>query len=87
MRSCWSGPLAAAKHDKSIKAESIADSKDIESPADSGDSAFLVLNGSIKLAMDSSRPFVIGRWHRFAKSGFQQRPAEGAMLMLSLLAA
>ena len=31
--------------------------------------------------------FVIGRWHRFAKSGFQQRPAEGAMLMLSLLSA
>jgi TetR/AcrR family transcriptional regulator len=30
--------------------------------------------------------FVIGRWHRFAKSGFQQSPAEGAMLMLSLLA-
>ena len=31
--------------------------------------------------------FVIGRWHRFAKSGFQQRPAEGAMLMLTLLSA
>lgn len=30
--------------------------------------------------------FVIGRWHRFAKSGFQQSPAEGAMLMLRLLA-
>jgi TetR/AcrR family transcriptional regulator len=31
--------------------------------------------------------FVLGRWHRFAKSGFQQTPSEGAMLMLSLLAA
>ena len=31
--------------------------------------------------------FVIGRWHRFAKSGFQQRPSEGGMLMLSLLSA
>jgi hypothetical protein len=62
MRSCWSGPLAPAKLDKSIKAESIVDPKDMESPADSGDSAFLVLNGSIKLAMDSSRPFVVGRW-------------------------
>lgn len=31
--------------------------------------------------------FVIGRWHRFAKSAFQLRPAENAMLMLSLMAA
>ena len=31
--------------------------------------------------------FVIGRWHRFAKSGFQQRPSQGGMLMLSLLSA
>ena len=31
--------------------------------------------------------FVIGRWHRLAKSGFQQRPSEGGMLMLSLLSA
>ena len=30
--------------------------------------------------------FVMGRWHRFAKSGFQQRPAEGDMLMLGLMA-
>ena len=30
--------------------------------------------------------FVMGRWHRFAKSGYQQRPAEGDVLMLSLLA-
>ncbi len=30
--------------------------------------------------------FVIGRWHRFAKSGFELRPAEGAMLQLALLA-
>ena len=30
--------------------------------------------------------FVIGRWHRFAKSGFQRRPSEDGMLMLSLLA-
>lgn len=31
--------------------------------------------------------FVIGRWHRFAKSGFQQRPSESGMLMLSLMGA
>jgi TetR/AcrR family transcriptional regulator len=30
--------------------------------------------------------FVIGRWHRFAKSGFQVKPADGAMLQLALLA-
>ena len=31
--------------------------------------------------------FVIGRWHRFARSGFQQRPSDDGMLMLSLLSA
>ena len=31
--------------------------------------------------------FVIGRWHRFAKSGFQLRPTDGAVLQLGLLAA
>jgi len=30
--------------------------------------------------------FVIGRWHRFAKSGFEARPADGAMMQLALLA-
>ncbi len=30
--------------------------------------------------------FVIGRWHRFAKSGFQIKPSEGAMLQMALLA-
>ena len=29
--------------------------------------------------------FVIGRWHRFAKSGFAQKPSEGAVLQLGLL--
>lgn len=29
--------------------------------------------------------YVTGRWHRFAKSGFQQRPSDGAMLQLALL--
>lgn len=29
--------------------------------------------------------FVIGRWHRFAKSGFAQKPTEGAALQLGLL--
>ncbi len=29
--------------------------------------------------------FVIGRWHRFAKSGFQMKPSDGAMLQLALL--
>ena len=31
--------------------------------------------------------FVTGRWHRFAKTGFQHHPSEDGMLMLSLLAA
>ena len=31
--------------------------------------------------------FVIGRWHRYAKSGFQHKPTEGAALQLSLLVA
>lgn len=31
--------------------------------------------------------FVIGRWHRYAKSGFQVRPTEGAAQQLSVLAA
>lgn len=30
--------------------------------------------------------FVIGRWHRYAKSGFQVRPTEGAAQQLSVLA-
>ena len=30
--------------------------------------------------------FVIGRWHRFAKSGFQIKPSDGAMLQMALLA-
>jgi TetR/AcrR family transcriptional regulator len=30
--------------------------------------------------------FVIGRWHRFAKSGFQLKPTDGAVLLLGLLA-
>ena len=30
--------------------------------------------------------FVIGRWHRFAKSGFQLKPTDGAVLQLGLLA-
>jgi TetR/AcrR family transcriptional regulator len=29
--------------------------------------------------------FVIGRWHRFAKSGFALKPTEGAVLQLGLL--
>lgn len=29
--------------------------------------------------------FVLGRWHRFAKSGFQVKPSDGALLQLSLL--
>lgn len=29
--------------------------------------------------------FVLGRWHRFAKSGFKLRPAEGAQAQLALL--
>ena len=31
--------------------------------------------------------YVTGRWHRFAKSGFRQNPAEGTALQLSLLLA
>jgi TetR/AcrR family transcriptional regulator len=31
--------------------------------------------------------YVTGRWHRFAKSGFKQHPADGAPLQLSLLLA
>ncbi len=31
--------------------------------------------------------YVTGRWHRFAKSGFKQNPAEGTGLQLSLLLA
>lgn len=30
--------------------------------------------------------FVLGRWHRFAKSGFEAKPSEGAMMQLALLA-
>lgn len=30
--------------------------------------------------------FVVGRWHRFAKSGFEVKPSEGAMMQLALLA-
>jgi TetR/AcrR family transcriptional regulator len=30
--------------------------------------------------------YVIGRWYRFAKSGFEVKPADGAMLQLALLA-
>ena len=29
--------------------------------------------------------FVIGRWHRFAKSGFQLKPSDGAMMQLAML--
>ena len=29
--------------------------------------------------------FVIGRWHRFVKSGFQLKPTDGALVQLSLL--
>jgi TetR/AcrR family transcriptional regulator len=29
--------------------------------------------------------FVIGRWHRFAKSGFQLRPSDGAATQLAML--
>jgi TetR/AcrR family transcriptional regulator len=31
--------------------------------------------------------YVVGRWHRFAKSGFKQNPTEGTALQLSLLLA
>ena len=29
--------------------------------------------------------FVMGRWHRFAKSGFQLKPSDGALLQLAML--
>jgi TetR/AcrR family transcriptional regulator len=29
--------------------------------------------------------FVVGRWHRFAKSGFKQSPSEGAQAQIALL--
>jgi TetR/AcrR family transcriptional regulator len=31
--------------------------------------------------------YVVGRWHRFAKSGFRQNPTEGTSLQLSLMLA
>jgi TetR/AcrR family transcriptional regulator len=31
--------------------------------------------------------YVVGRWHRFARSGFKQQPAEGFALQVSLLLA
>ncbi len=31
--------------------------------------------------------YTVGRWHRFAKSGFKQHPAEGAALQLALMLA
>ena len=31
--------------------------------------------------------YVTGRWHRYAKTGFKQNPAEGTALQLSLLLA
>jgi TetR/AcrR family transcriptional regulator len=31
--------------------------------------------------------YVVGRWHRYAKSGFKQNPNDGAALQLSLLLA
>jgi TetR/AcrR family transcriptional regulator len=31
--------------------------------------------------------YVTGRWHRFAKSGFRQHPADSSGLQLSLLLA
>jgi TetR/AcrR family transcriptional regulator len=30
--------------------------------------------------------FVMGRWHRYAKGGFQLRPTEGAPQQLAMLA-
>jgi len=49
--------------------------------------------GSQGVIMDSEAParaalltaFILGRWHRFAKSGFQQRPSDGAADQLALL--
>ena len=29
--------------------------------------------------------FVIGRWHRFAKSGFELKPSDGALLQLAMM--
>jgi TetR/AcrR family transcriptional regulator len=31
--------------------------------------------------------YVVGRWHRYAKSGFRQNPTEGTALQLSLMLA
>jgi TetR/AcrR family transcriptional regulator len=31
--------------------------------------------------------YVVGRWHRYAKSGFKQHPGENSTLQLSLLLA
>ncbi|MES2933252.1 MAG: nucleoid occlusion factor SlmA [Pseudomonadota bacterium] len=31
--------------------------------------------------------FVIGRWHRFAKTGFKQNPSDGAQIQIALLLA
>ena len=31
--------------------------------------------------------YVVGRWHRYAKSGFRQNPAEGSALQIALLLA
>jgi TetR/AcrR family transcriptional regulator len=31
--------------------------------------------------------FVLGRWHRFAKSGFKQSPSEGTQAQIALLLA
>ena len=31
--------------------------------------------------------YVVGRWHRFAKSGFKQNPTEGTTLQIALLLA
>ncbi|MBC7454644.1 MAG: hypothetical protein H7335_13250 [Massilia sp.] len=31
--------------------------------------------------------YVVGRWHRFAKSGFKHNPAEGSALRITLLLA
>jgi TetR/AcrR family transcriptional regulator len=28
---------------------------------------------------------VLGRWHRFAKSGFKQNPSDGAQMQIGLL--
>jgi TetR/AcrR family transcriptional regulator len=31
--------------------------------------------------------YVVGRWHRFAKSGFKQNPTEGTAMQIALLLA